>query len=442
MRLSAAIGLSLGLFGALAAANAADCPGNPGALGTSRVLKIDPREYPRIGTMQYRRSLPLEDKEVVLTFDDGPLPPYTTRVLEILAHECVKANYFVIGRMARGYPDLLRRILTEGHVIGTHSENHPLAFDKMPARAVQAEIDQGIASTTTALGKRDGVAPFFRIPGLLRAEGVESYLQSRGLSLWSADVAADDWKHITAAEVVKRSLARLDANGKGILLLHDIQPATALALPHLLRELKRRGYRIVQVAPATTPVPVASATPPAASPAREAPQAAVPPAVGPMPRPVQVVRTETPAPTVVTEQAVPESRPQPARPAPQPAPVTAQVPATPATISPAAVPPTPVTTPQKVAAPTPPPARATPVAILEANRIASGISGSDASAPATRPLTPGFKPSHSDSKPDKITELPSEPRQVDVWGTRAEARPDLRRPAGPLAAGLHSTSPR
>ena len=441
MRLSAAIGLSFGLFGALATANAADCPGNPGALGTSRVLKIDPREYPRLGTMQYRQSLPLEDKEVVLTFDDGPMPPYTTRVLEILAHECVKANYFVIGRMARGYPDLLRRMLTEGHVIGTHSENHPLAFDKMPARAVQAEIDQGIASTITALSKRDGVAPFFRIPGLLRAEAVESYLQSRGLSLWSADVAADDWKHITAAEVVKRSLARLDANGKGILLLHDIQPATALALPHLLRELKRRGYRIVQVAPATAPVPVASAAPPMARP--EPPRAAVPPVVvSPAPQ-APVVRNETAAPAVVTEQGVPESRPQPTRPAPQPAPVTAQVPAAPATISPAAVPPAPVTTLQKVSAPVPPPARATPVAILEANRIASDTSPSPDGSATTRPLTPGFKPSHSDSKPDKITELPSEPRQVDVWGTRAEARPDLGRPAGPLAAaGLRSASPR
>lgn len=444
LRLSAAIGLSFGLFGALAAANAADCPGNPGALGTSRILKIDPREYPRIGTMQYRQSLPLEDKEVVLTFDDGPMPPYTTRVLEILAHECVKANYFVIGRMARGYPDLLRRIVTEGHVIGTHSENHPLAFDKMPAKAVQAEIERGIASTTTALGKRDAVAPFFRIPGLLRAEAVESYVQSRGLSLWSADVAADDWKHITAAEVVKRSLARLDASGKGILLLHDIQPATALALPHLLRELKRRGYRIVQVAPAVAPVPVASAAPPAARSVLQAPQAAVPPAVAPPPQATQVARTETPAPAVVTAHAATESRPQPAPPAPQPAPVTAQVQAAPATISPAAVPPAPVTTPQKVAAPVPPPARATPIAILEASRIASSTSSSsDGSAPATRPLTPGFKPSHSDSKPDKVTELRLEPRQVDVWGARAEARPDLGRPAGPLAAaGLYSSSQR
>jgi len=100
--------LALAGFGLIAlgvaAAQAAECPGNPNALGTSRVLAIDPQDHPRIGTVQYSRSLPLEDKEVVLTFDDGPLPPYTNRILDVLAEHCVKATYFVIGRMARGYP--------------------------------------------------------------------------------------------------------------------------------------------------------------------------------------------------------------------------------------------------------------------------------------------------------------------------------------------------
>ena len=121
-------------------------PGNPNALGTSRVMTIDPREFPRVGTVQYSRSLPLEDKEVVLTFDDGPMPPYTNRVLDVLAEHCVKANYFLVGRMARGYPDLVRRILAEGHTIGTHSENHLLGFDRAPLDIVKNEIEQGIAS--------------------------------------------------------------------------------------------------------------------------------------------------------------------------------------------------------------------------------------------------------------------------------------------------------
>src|SRR5215813_4307561 len=105
-------------------ASAAECPGNPDALGTSRTIVVDPAEHPRLGSMQYRESLPLEDHEVVLTFDDGPLPPRSTRVLEILASECVKATYFLVGRMARSFPDMVRRIKAEGHTIGTHSESH------------------------------------------------------------------------------------------------------------------------------------------------------------------------------------------------------------------------------------------------------------------------------------------------------------------------------
>ena len=256
---------------ATAKARAADCPGNPNALGTSRVLTIDPREFPRIGTVQYTRSLPLEDKEVVLTFDDGPLPPYTNRVLDVLAEHCVKANYFLVGRMARGYPDLARRILAEGHTVGTHSENHLLGFDRAPLDTVKNEIEQGIVSVTSVVGKNSAATSFFRIPGFLRRHEVEAYLQSRHLMTWSADVVADDWRHINASEVVRRAIARLDEKGKGILLLHDIQPATALALPELLRELKTKGYRIVHVVPGKGEMSVPVAAKPAPMPAEAAP---------------------------------------------------------------------------------------------------------------------------------------------------------------------------
>ena len=99
----------------------AECPGNPDALGTSRTIVVDPREHIRIGTMDYAETLPLRDREVVLTFDDGPIPPYTGKVLDILAAECVKATYFIVGTMAREYPALVRRAYAEGHTIGTHS---------------------------------------------------------------------------------------------------------------------------------------------------------------------------------------------------------------------------------------------------------------------------------------------------------------------------------
>src|SRR5215470_10998520 len=99
------IGAAIGAFVcSIGAAQAADCPGNPDALGTSRIISIDPKEHGRLGSMQYSETLPLRDKEIVITFDDGPLPPYSTRILDILASECVKATYFLVGNMARAYP--------------------------------------------------------------------------------------------------------------------------------------------------------------------------------------------------------------------------------------------------------------------------------------------------------------------------------------------------
>jgi peptidoglycan/xylan/chitin deacetylase (PgdA/CDA1 family) len=251
MRLVLVALVSVGILWGLTAGNAAECPGNANALGTSRVIAIDPTEHARLGTMQYAETLPLADKEVVLTFDDGPLPPYSTRILDILASECVKATYFIVGRMARAYPDVLRRIYAEGHTIGTHSQNHPMIFDRMPIEDVQSEVERGIASTAAALGNPKMVAPFFRIPGLARASSVETYLRSRGLMTWSADFDADDWRRIQASELIDRALRRIEVMGRGILLLHDIQPVTALALPILLNELKTRGYHIVHIVPAS-----------------------------------------------------------------------------------------------------------------------------------------------------------------------------------------------
>jgi peptidoglycan/xylan/chitin deacetylase (PgdA/CDA1 family) len=243
------------------AVKAADCPGNPDALGTSRTIVVDPSEHPRVGTMQYHETLPLEDHEVVLTFDDGPLPPRSTRVLEILASECVKATYFMVGRMAHSFPDMVRRIHAAGHTIGTHSETHPLSFHRMSVERAETEINEGIASVTAALGDGSKPAPFFRIPGLLRADGVERYLASQHLMVWSADFPADDWTRIGPAQVYARALQRIEANHKGILLLHDIQERTVEALPSLLKELKRRGYRIVQVVPASPDMPKTATDP-------------------------------------------------------------------------------------------------------------------------------------------------------------------------------------
>jgi hypothetical protein len=149
--------------------------------------------------------------------------------------------------MARTYPNLVKRVYAEGHTIGNHSQNHPFSFARMTVDHASREIEDGFTSIRAALGEPNGVSRFFRIPGLLRQAPVENYLASRGYMTWSVDLMADDWTRISASEVVRRALERLEARGRGILLLHDIQPATALGLPTLLHELKARGYRIVHV---------------------------------------------------------------------------------------------------------------------------------------------------------------------------------------------------
>ena len=255
-------------FGALAcfaagAASAADCPGHPDALGTSRTLVVDPRGHPRIGTMQYQETLPLADHEVVLTFDDGPLPRKSNQILEILASQCVKATFFIIGQMARSSPEGVRKLRDADHTIGTHTQDHPLSMDHMSLERVKQEIDEGIASVRAALGDDAdaALAPFFRIPGLLRGDNVEEYLASKGIQIWSADFLADDWRHISSSRVYDLAIKRLEARGKGILLLHDIQSRTVAALPRILETLKVRGYHVVHVLPATAERPATPTEP-------------------------------------------------------------------------------------------------------------------------------------------------------------------------------------
>src|ERR1700719_3596414 len=140
------------LMAAIGVAKATECPGNPNALGVSRTIVLDPAEHPRLGTLQYDESLPLNDHEVVLTFDDGPLPPYTNRVLETLAAECVKATFFLVGRMALGYPHMVQREYNEGHTIAGHSQNHSFTFAKMSVDDAAKEIEDGFESLRTVLG--------------------------------------------------------------------------------------------------------------------------------------------------------------------------------------------------------------------------------------------------------------------------------------------------
>jgi peptidoglycan-N-acetylglucosamine deacetylase len=239
----------------------ADCPGHPDALGTSRTLVVDPRAHPRIGSMQYPETLPLGDHEVVLSFDDGPLPRNSNQVLQILADQCIKATFFEIGEQAKENPEGIRKLIAAGHTVGSHSYKHPLNFNKMSPEQAKQEIEAGITAITAAMDDPSKLSPFFRIPGLMRGEGVEEFAADAGLQIWSTDVLADDWHRISSERVYELAIKRLEEAHKGILLLHDIQARTVGALPKILHELKVRGYRIVHVVPATPDLPATPTDP-------------------------------------------------------------------------------------------------------------------------------------------------------------------------------------
>ena len=231
------------------AALAAPCPGNPDALGTERVLAVDAGSTPRVGHKEFPGTLPLQRKELVLTFDDGPWPTTTAKVLDALRHECVLATFFLVGRNVAAHPELARRELADGHSLGHHSFSHPLLNRMAPAKA-EAEIDRGIAEDEFALyGKRrsEPTTPFFRFPGFASNAVLLDRLQARHIVVFGADVWASDWLPMTPAQELQLILARIERIGSGIVLLHDTKAQTAAMLPAFLRELKRRGYHIVHV---------------------------------------------------------------------------------------------------------------------------------------------------------------------------------------------------
>ncbi|WP_162561283.1 polysaccharide deacetylase family protein [Methylobacterium terrae] len=221
----------------------------PGALGTSRVLEV-PFSAGPVGKASYGRTLPLERGEVVLTFDDGPLPRRTPAVLDALRAECVKATFFVVGSMVAQFPDILRRTAAEGHTIATHTWSHRYLDRVRSAEVRRDQINGGLEAARAVLTDDEpALSPFFRFPGLGHSPALDAYAAAQRLVPISIDVDGDDWKRITPAAVLDRVLRRLDATGRGIILLHDIQPRTVAILPELLRQLKARRYRVVHMVP-------------------------------------------------------------------------------------------------------------------------------------------------------------------------------------------------
>lgn len=226
---------------------AADCP-RTDALGTSRVMIVDPQATPPVGLKSFPQTLPLADKEVVLTFDDGPFPATTAKVLSALADECVKATFFLIGQNAQANPQIVKAIAAAGHGIGHHTWSHKILNRIATPRALE-EIDRGIAADDAALGGPVPAVRFFRFPGFASTPDLLSRLQARGIAVFGADLWASDWNPMTPDQELRLLIARLEYDRKGIILLHDTKRQTAAMLPAFLRYLKRNGYKVVHVVP-------------------------------------------------------------------------------------------------------------------------------------------------------------------------------------------------
>lgn len=217
---------------------------NPDALGVSRTVEIDTKGGPGFGFEHYKAYDFLQDKEVVLTFDDGPQVRTTKAILDALDEQCTKAIFFSLGKMALGLPDIIRDVAHRGHTVGSHTWSHQDLRKKTDQEA-KDEIEKGISGVRRAVG--GPISPFFRYPYLRDSAATLAHLQSRNIAMFSTDVDSFDFKRQSSEQLVKSTMARLDKKGKGVLLMHDIQPHTAAAMPALLAALKAGGYKVVQM---------------------------------------------------------------------------------------------------------------------------------------------------------------------------------------------------
>jgi peptidoglycan/xylan/chitin deacetylase (PgdA/CDA1 family) len=220
---------------------------NPDALGVSRVVEIDTTGGPGFGFEHFKQLDFLADKEVVLTFDDGPWPGNTPAVLKALADQCTKALFFPIGKHATYHPEILKQVAAAGHTIGAHTWSHAnLNSKKMTDQQAKDEIEKGFSAVKLALGTAP--SPFFRFPELQHGPASVAYLGTRNIAMFSCDLDSFDFKkNSTADKVVQTVMTKVDKLGKGIILMHDFQKHTAEALPELLRRLKAGGYKVVQI---------------------------------------------------------------------------------------------------------------------------------------------------------------------------------------------------
>jgi peptidoglycan/xylan/chitin deacetylase (PgdA/CDA1 family) len=240
---------------------------NPNALGISRVVEIDTTGGPGFGFEHFKSHDFLREGEVVLTFDDGPWPKNTPAVLAALAAHCTKAIFFPIGLHATYEPGILKQVAAAGHAIGSHTWCHQdLSKTKGKCNVngkVQTveynpidEIEMGISAVHWAVG--GPTAPYFRFPALRQPQELVDYLGKRNIAIFSTDMDSFDFKMRKPEQVRQSVMEKLKKHGKGIVLVHDFQHATAEAAMDLLNDLKAGGYKIVFMKPKYSVTTIAS----------------------------------------------------------------------------------------------------------------------------------------------------------------------------------------
>ena len=191
---------------------------------------------------------------MVITLDDGPWPGNTPAVLRALAAQCTKATFFAIGKHAMWHPEILRQVVAKDHTIGSHSWSH-VNLAKKSLQEGKDEIEKGISAVALTAGRP--IAPFFRFPGLSQTPQLTAYLGERNVGIFSIDVDSFDFKLKNPEKVITSVMTKLDKRGHGIVLMHDFQQSTAVALPTLLLQLKAKGFKVVHLKAknAVTPLP-------------------------------------------------------------------------------------------------------------------------------------------------------------------------------------------
>lgn len=207
------------------------------SIGSAGAVETRPRRAPAsYNSVQTTRPV------VALTFDDGPHPEYTPKLLDILRHHGVRATFYVIGRNVEAHPDIARRIVSEGHEIANHSWSHPALTSLSAAR-----LKQEVESTSAVIEKVTGRRPTnIRPPyGAINERVRQILFNEHGLDviMWSVDPL--DWKR-PGSSVVAQRLVDGAAPG-GILLAHDIHPGTIEAMPETITRLKAKGYGFATV---------------------------------------------------------------------------------------------------------------------------------------------------------------------------------------------------